>query len=78
MYVARDKDGTLAIYSTKPIKYENLGAWGNIDRSIEYVVLDDSKHNLFPEVKWSDEEPHELILKKPYKLILKQVDNDKK
>ena len=30
MYVVRDKDGTLAIYNTKPIKYDNLGAGGEI------------------------------------------------
>lgn len=63
MYVARDKDGILAIYNIKPIKYNNLGAWGDINQNIEYMVLDDSKYDLFPEVKWEDEEPRELVLK---------------
>ena len=63
MYAARDKDGTLAIYNTKPVKYDNLGAWGDINQNIEYIVLDDSKYDLFPEIKWSDPEPRELILK---------------
>lgn len=63
MYIARDKDGTLAIYDTEPIKYDNLGAWGNINQNIRYIVLDDSEYNLFPEIKWSDKKPRELILK---------------
>ena len=63
MWLARDKDGRLIIYNTKPIKYDNLGAWGDINQNIKYMVLDDSKYDLFPEVKWSDKEPRELVLK---------------
>ena len=32
MWLARDKDGTLVIYNTKPIKYDNLGACGKATR----------------------------------------------
>lgn len=46
------------MYSTKPFKCKY--AWGFKDNNTIVVVLSDS---LFPEVKWKDKEPRELILK---------------
>lgn len=54
MWVARDKDGDLFCYEAKPCK------------GLRFWMGDDNVHlpdNLFPEVKWEDEEPRELILK---------------
>ena len=49
-WVARDKDGSLYMYTDKPKKKSEF--WHA--PKVGYVKLDDS---LFPEVKWSDEEP---------------------
>lgn len=46
------------MYSTKPFKRECT--WGFKDKNTIVVVLSDS---LFPEVKWEDKGPRELILK---------------
>lgn len=54
MWIARDESG----YSTKPFKRECT--WGFKGKNTTVVVLSDS---LFPEVKWEDKEPRELILK---------------
>ena len=54
-WVARDKDGSLYMYTAKPKKisdYWNAPEFG-------YMKLDDS---LFPEVQWSEEEPKEIKL----------------
>ena len=58
MWIARDKDGYLFLYVTKPYKVKNKGFWtGDV---IPYISL---PKDWFPEVKWKDEEPRELILK---------------
>ena len=57
MWVARDESGKLFMYSTKQFKRQYT--WGFKDKNT-VVVLSDS---LFPEVKWEDKEPRELILK---------------
>lgn len=57
MWIARDKDGLVFIYLTKPLKLENRGYW---DGSAFYTNIPDE---CYPEVKWEDEEPRELILK---------------
>lgn len=57
MYIARDKNGLVFIYVNKPLKVENKGYWDGYDF---YINIPDE---FFPEVKWSDEEPRELILK---------------
>ena len=55
-WVARDKDGTLCLYFGKhPDKCETI--WDVYDDS--FIELDGS---LFPEVKWSDEEPTKVKL----------------
>ena len=58
MRVVREESGKLFMYSTKPFKRECT--WGFRDKNTTVVVLSDS---LFPEVKWEDKEPRELILK---------------
>ena len=55
-WVARDKDGTLYLYfGEKPEKCNTI--WDDYEDS--FIGLDDS---LFPEVKWSDEEPTKVRL----------------
>ena len=58
MWIARDESGKLFMYSTKPVKCKYT--CGFRDKNTTVVVLSDS---LFPEVKWEDKEPRELILK---------------
>ena len=56
MWLARDKDGGLAISENKPFKDERAGQW---TVGGQYVFLPD---NWFPEVKWSDDEPTKVKL----------------
>lgn len=56
-WVARDKDGLLYIYENKPKKglfYGWVVKCGWFSNLPSYV---------FPEIKWDDEEPRELVLK---------------
>lgn len=53
LYVARDKDESLYLYEYKPKKYNTVWCDG-----IGFLEKLDS--NLFPEVKWEDEEPTEV------------------
>ncbi len=59
MWIARDKDGWLYLFENRPTKYENV--WNEHDGRKMYLQA-----NLFPEVKWEDEEPTEveLVIKK--------------
>lgn len=50
MYVARDKDGTLWLYSEKPHREENYGVWYS-DR----VNIMEINSEEFPQLKWEDE-----------------------
>lgn len=52
LYVGRDEQDTLYLYTTKPTK--SLAFWCTI--STDILKLDS---NLLPEVKWEDEEPTE-------------------
>lgn len=56
MWLARDKDGHLWLYEKKPIKQPVY--WVCVSGDCQTLDL-----NLFPEVKWEDEEPRELVLK---------------
>lgn len=56
MWIARDSDGNLRVFEKKPIK--TLYGWHCPDG---YIATFQSY--LFPEVKWEDKEPRELILK---------------
>ena len=58
MWIARDKDEKLYLFSKKPSKGE--GIWLISRGTITVIQL---PSELFPEVKWSDEEPRELVLK---------------
>ena len=58
MWIARDKNGLAFIYVNKPRKAENKGYWDGHDF---YINIPDE---CFPEVKWEDPEPTEIILKK--------------
>lgn len=61
MWIARDSDKTLWIYLIKPEKDKKFGGWVIPDTCyVSFLIPED---NLFPEVKWEDEEPRELILK---------------
>ena len=60
MWIARDEDGLVCIYDTKPIK-DNC-EW-ILPNSIGGYSVIDTELDGFEEVKWSDEEPRELVLK---------------
>lgn len=62
MYIARDKNGNLYVYSGKPTKNINTGCW----HAAELDALMYLETYEFLNVKWEDEEPTEveLILKK--------------
>lgn len=57
MWLARDMNGELWLYSEKPIKSDRV--WLS-EGEFEELQLED---DWFPEIKWSDKEPRELILK---------------
>ena len=60
MWVARDKNGKLRIWTIKPAKDENAGEWslGITNQCSAYI-----NEVQYREVKWSDKEPRELVLK---------------
>lgn len=60
MWIARDKNGALSLFFTKPCKIEYWEIWFCVDEPDYYVEL---PCKLFPETKWEDEEPTEVILK---------------
>ena len=57
MWIARDKDGDLVLHEAKPTKESDC--WISVGLK-ESLIFEDV---WFPEVKWEDEEPRELILK---------------
>lgn len=65
MWLARDKDDSLFLYSEeKPSKNKAMGVWridgtDSLSTSMGYVQL---RNHLFPEVQWSDEEPTKVKL----------------
>ena len=61
MWIARDENGLVHIYDTKPVKdnYE----WA-IPNSTGGCFVVDPELDGFEEVRWEDPEPTELILKK--------------
>lgn len=57
-YVARDKDGKLKLYKTKPIRNKTCkGCWGGND--IDSVMMIDKE--LFTDLSW-DDDPEEVCL----------------
>ena len=59
MWLARDENGDLWMYKREPLKYPHWGFWGMGNNPCEQIKL---SSNLFPEVKWSDEEPTKVKL----------------
>lgn len=57
MWIARDKNGSLHLFSSKP--FRNGPYWVSRVTDMDIYI----HPSLFPEVKWEDEEPRELILK---------------
>ena len=55
-WLARDKDGKLAMYENKPFKGERAGQW-SLGGGWDFLP-----ENWFPEVKWSDEEATKVKL----------------
>ena len=49
MYVARDKNGSLWLYSKKPYREEYYGGWYSVGVNLEINSEE------FPELKWEDE-----------------------
>lgn len=58
-YLARDSDNKLYMYSIKPNKSHNIWVYDKKENSINIL---DNNNNLFPEVKWGDKEPREVII----------------
>lgn len=65
MYVARDKCGDLCLFTGRPVKIDEY--WLPTKHCFDWIRLDSE---LFPEVKWEDEEPTEveLVKKKGYNI----------
>lgn len=61
MYVARDKDGDLLLFTERPVKAADGEYWLPTKHCFDWIRLDSE---LFPEVKWEDEEPTEVELVK--------------
>ena len=57
MWIARDKSGNLFLHEIKPTKESNWWLSFGHKEPLIFGKL------WFPEVKWEDEEPRELILK---------------
>lgn len=60
MWIARDKNGSLTLFNKKPEKIKEIGEWTVFGFNVKYWELDE---DLFPEVKWEDDEPRKLVLK---------------
>ena len=59
MWIARDENGNLCIFPNKPIKNVKEGCWGSED----FAFVEDDNLDMFPDIKWSDKEPREIIIK---------------
>ena len=55
-WIAKDKNGLICTFVSKPIKTEKLWSdgWSNGE---SYASLEAIKNSLFKEIKWEDEEP---------------------
>lgn len=65
MYVARDKDNDLILFTERPQKATDYEFWLPTKHCFDWIRLDSE---LFPEVKWEDEEPTEVELVKKEKI----------
>lgn len=64
MWVARDRNGQLWLYESKPRKHSKNATFWNSDDGAKSMIMKDDNWNSFSTVKWEDEEPTELIIKK--------------
>lgn len=60
MWVARDKNGELRVWTIRPCKDEDAGEWTLFIPNQCSAVINGL---YYPEVKWEDDEPRELVLK---------------
>ena len=66
MWVARDKNGTVWLYTNKPIRSSMFSRW-NVDsensllHTNEWMEID---RDLFPDLKWEDEPIEVELIKK--------------
>ena len=58
-WMAKDKDGLICTFVSKPIKTEKLWSdgWSNSNNGESYASLEAIKNSLFTEIKWEDGEP---------------------
>lgn len=71
VWLARDKDGDLFVYSSAPFKKECI--WSPQSTNIHSMEL---KSDKFPSVKWEDDEPTEayITLAEPQEQPKKEID----
>ena len=60
MWLARDKSRALYVFEEKPIKNKNFESWTPLSADENFMEINP---NLFPEVRWDDDQPRELVLK---------------
>lgn len=60
MWIARNKNGSLFVYRQKPKKKKNKWVPPYMGFAPTCLRINNS---VFPEVKWEDDEPRELVLK---------------
>lgn len=62
LWVARDKDGSLFLFTTKPKKHSKDNYWF-VDSSL-YLLKESLQlpTDMFPQVKWEDEVPTKVII----------------
>ena len=60
MWIARDKNNCLFLYKSKPIKNLELNSLQWETAHLDALILDP---DLFPSVKWEDNEPTKVIIR---------------
>lgn len=60
MWIARDKNDCLFLYKSKPIKNLELNSLQWETAYLDALILDP---DLFPSVKWEDDEPTKVIIR---------------
>ena len=75
VWIARDKDGDLFVFSSAPFKVERV--WSPQSPNINTMEL---KSNKFPSVKWEDDEPTEayITLAEPQEQLPPKIDWEKR
>lgn len=61
-WIARDKDGSILAYIDKPVKgISHYDEWTAEDEYMELHKFDYLFENIFPNIKWEDEEPTRIV-----------------